>query len=168
MGRINSPAELEKVRQEILKKRDPARPCIAICAGTGCLALGVQNVIATFKDEIKKQNLQARIDIRETGCPGFCEQGPIIVIRPGEICYVHVRPEDVSEIVSQTIAGGKVVDRLLYVDPVTKKKITKESDIPFYKHQRRLILGNNGLLDPKSIDDYLALGGYQALSQGFV
>jgi NADH:ubiquinone oxidoreductase subunit F (NADH-binding)/(2Fe-2S) ferredoxin len=167
MIRINSPADLGKLRQDILSKKDPARQNISICAGTGCLALGVQNVIAAFKEELKKHNLESKVDIRETGCPGFCEQGPLIVITPGEICYVHVRAEDVKDIVSQTLIDKRVVDRLLYVDPVSKQKIVKESEIPFYKYQTRTILGNNGLLDPKKIDDYIALGGYSALAKAF-
>jgi NADP-reducing hydrogenase subunit HndC len=167
MAVLKSPSELEGLRSQILARRDPARHSVAICAGTGCLAMGVQKVIAAFKDELARQKLTNKVEIKETGCPGFCEQGPVLVIRPGEICYVHVRPEDVSEIVSQTIVGNKIVERLLYVDPASKQKIVKESDIPFYKHQERLILGNNGLLDPRSIDDYIALGGYSALAKAF-
>ncbi len=165
MARLNSLAELEKARQEILKNNDSSRSIISICAGTGCLALGVQKVIAAFNDELKKHNLHNKVSVRETGCPGFCEQGPVIVIQPGEICYVHVKLEDVSEIVSLTIAEGKLVDRLLYSEPGTNNKVTRESDIPFYKYQKRIVIGNNGLIDPKSIDDYIALGGYKALAK---
>jgi NADH-quinone oxidoreductase subunit F len=86
-----------------------------------------------------------------------------VVIYPEEICYLQVTPEDVPEIISQTIKEKKVVDRLLYVDPTTGEKATHESDIPFYKNQERNIIGNNIHIDPKSIDDYLALGGYSAL-----
>ena len=135
MPRINSPDELEKVRQEILSRRDPNKPCISICAGTGCLASGASEVIAAFEAEIEKQGLKAEVNTKGTGCPGFCERGPIVVIYPEEICYLQVKPEDVPEIVSQTIKEKKVVDRLLYVDPTTGEKATHESDIPFYKNQ---------------------------------
>ena len=165
MPRINSSAGLEKIRQEILSQRDPVTPCVSICAGAGCMASGAGEVIAAFKAEIEKQGLQADVNTRETGCPGFCERGPVVVIYPDEICYLQVTPEDVPEIVSQTLREEKVVDRLVYADPTTGEKAIHESDIPFYKHQVRNILGSNIRIDPKSIEDYLAIGGYSALAK---
>jgi NADH:ubiquinone oxidoreductase subunit F (NADH-binding)/(2Fe-2S) ferredoxin/ferredoxin len=168
MPRINTPAELEEFRKAILSKRDPERPCIAVCTGTGCLALGAAKVVTAFKEEIKKKALGTSvhvIDIRETGCPGFCERGPIVVIYPDEICYLQVQPADAEEIVSQTVLAKKIIDRLLYVDPTTGEKILRESEIPFYKNQVRHLIGNNIRIDPKSIDDYLAVGGYSALAK---
>lgn len=100
MGRIKSNAELEAQRQEILSKRDPNKPCIAICSGTGCLALGCDRVISAFKEEIRRQGLEDKVDIKETGCPGFCEKGTIVVIYPEGIYYIQVKPEDVPEIIS--------------------------------------------------------------------
>ena len=94
MPKINSPAELEEFRNDIISKRDPNKPCIAVCTGTGCLALGAGKVVAALKEEIKKQGLNTKVvDIRETGCPGFCERGPIVVIYPEEICYLQVQAE---------------------------------------------------------------------------
>lgn len=165
MPRINSPEELEKVRQEILTRRDPGKPCISICAGAGCLATGAAEVIAAFKAEIEKQGLEADVDTKGTGCPGFCERGPVLVIYPEEICYLQVKPEDVPEIISETIKEKKVVERLLYVDPTTDEKATRESEIPFYSNQERIIICENIKIDSKSIDDYLAIGGYTALSK---
>ena len=165
MPKINSPTELEELRQEILSKRDQNKSCITICAGTGCLALGSDRVISAFEEEIEKQALKTKVDVRGTGCPGFCEKGPIVVIYPEEICYVGVTPEDAPEIVSQTVVGKKVIDRLLYTDPNTGEKAVHEYEIPFYKNQMRLLIGNNIKIDPKSIDDYLALGGYSALAK---
>jgi NADH-quinone oxidoreductase subunit F len=165
MARINSPEELEKVRQHILSQRDPNAPCISICAGAGCIASGAGEVIAAFKAEIEKQGLKSDVSTKETGCPGFCERGPVVVIYPEEICYLQVKPEDVSEIVSQTIKEKKVVDRLVYADPTTGEKATLESDIPFYKDQKRNLIGSNIKIDPKSIEDYLAIGGYSALAK---
>jgi len=165
MPRINSPQELESVRKEILSRRDPSKPCVSICAGAGCVASGAGEVIAAFKAEIEKQGLQAELDTKGTGCPGFCERGPVVVIYPEEICYLQVTPEDVSEIVSETIKEKKVVDRLLYVDSITGEKAIHESDIPFYKNQKRNLIGTNIKIDPKSIDDYLAIGGYSALAK---
>ena len=166
MTKINSPAELTEFRKGIVSQRDPKKPCIAVCTGTGCLALGASKVVDALRKEIKKQGLEtAVVDLRETGCPGFCERGPVIVIYPEEICYLQVQPGDAEEIVSQTIRAGKVIDRLLYVDPTTGEKAVHESEIPFYKNQMRLLIGNNIKIDPKSIDDYLAVGGYSALSK---
>jgi NADH-quinone oxidoreductase subunit F len=129
------------------------------------LASGASDVVAAFEAEVQKQGLKAKVDTKGTGCPGFCERGPVVVIYPEEICYLQVKPEDVHEIVSKTIKGRKVVERLLYVDPTTGEKAIHESDIPFYKHQVRNIIGNNIKIDPKSIGDYLALGGYSALTK---
>jgi NADH-quinone oxidoreductase subunit F len=166
MPRINSPAELEKFRKDLILEKNPDKPCIAVCTGTGCLALGARNVVSALKEEIKKQGLETKVvDVRETGCPGFCERGPLIVIYPEEICYLQVQPGDAEEIVSQTIRAKKVIDRLLYSAPGTDtaKKIVRESEIPFYKNQMRNLIGNNIKIDPKSIDDYLDVGGYSAL-----
>ena len=99
---------------------------------------------ASIEEEIEKQGLSAEVDIRRTGCHGFCERGPIIVIHPEEICYFQIEAKDVPEIISQTIKEKKVVERLLYTDPSTNEKIIHESDIPFYKNQERLVFGSNG------------------------
>ena len=164
MKKIKSPEELEQIRREIQAKRDPQMPCIAICAGTGCLALGSGKIIAAFKEEISKQGLDADIaTIRKTGCPGFCEQGPIVVIYPEEICYLRVTEKDVPEIISKTLINKEVIERLVYKDPATNKRIVKNSDIPFYKKQKRYIIGNNINIDPRSIEDYIAIGGFDEL-----
>ncbi|MFW6102213.1 MAG: NADH-ubiquinone oxidoreductase-F iron-sulfur binding region domain-containing protein [Chloroflexota bacterium] len=165
MPRINSPAELEELRKGILSKRDPNRPCITLCSGTACHASGSKEVAASIEEEVKRQGLSGKVDFRKTGCHGFCEKGPIIVIHPEKICYLQIEPKDVPEIISQTIKGKKVIERLLYTDPSTNEKIVHEFEIPFYKNQERLVFGSNGEIDPTSIDDYLALGGYSALAK---
>ena len=165
MAKLKSPAELEKLRQSILAKRDAKKPCIAVCGGTGCHALGNRSIISAFQKEIEKRSLKTKIDIRETGCPGFCEKGPIVVIYPEGICYIQVTPEDAAEIVAQTIVGKKVIDRLVYTDPKTGNKAVHESEIPFYKNQMRLTIADNGKINPRSIEDYLAVGGYSALAK---
>ncbi len=168
MKKIKSPEELEQLQKDIQAKRDPKQTCIAICAGTGCLALGSDKIIAAFKEEIARQGLEANVTtIRETGCPGFCEQGPIVVIYPEEICYLRVTVKDVPEIVSKTVINKEVIERLVYKDPVTTERIVKDSDIPFYKKQRRYVIGNNIHIDPRSIEDYMATGGYSALEKVF-
>ncbi len=165
MARLNSPEELQSVRQEILSRRDPNNPCVSICAGAGCVASGADEVIEAFKNEIEKEGLGATVDTKGTGCPGFCERGPVVVIYPEEICYLQVKPEDVPEIIDQTIKQNKIVERLLFQDPVTGERAVKESDISFYKSQQRTVLCNNIKIDSRSIDDYLAVGGYSALAK---
>ena len=156
---------MEEFRKGLLSKRDPNKPCITLCSGSACHASGSDEVGASIEEEIKKQGLSAEVDIRRTGCHGFCERGPIIVIHPEEICYLQIEAKDVPEIISQTIKEKKVIERLLYTDPSTNEKIIHESEIPFYKYQERLVFGSNGNIDPKSIDDYLAIGGYAALAK---
>jgi len=165
MPRIISASELEKLRKDVLSERDPHKPCIAICAGMGCLGISNGRVISAFKEEIDKKKLKSKIDVRTTGCHGYCEKGPLVVIYPEEICYVEVTPEDVPEIISQTVLGKKVIDRLIYTDPDTGEKAAHQSEIPFYKNQMRHLMGNNAKIDPRRIDDYLAVGGYSALSK---
>jgi NADH:ubiquinone oxidoreductase subunit F (NADH-binding)/(2Fe-2S) ferredoxin len=155
--------ELENYREEILAKRDPKKPCITICSGTGCKAYGCDEVSIQFQQELKKQNLEDKVDVRRTGCHGFCERGPLVVIYPEEICYLQVTPKDIPEIISETIGKGKIVDHLVY--KYNGQKIIHESEIPFYKNQKRLIFGNNRKIEPKSIEDYIALGGYSALAK---
>ena len=162
---IKSLQDLENLRQEILVKRDQQKTRIAICAGTGCLALGAQKVITAFKEELKKRELENEIEIRETGCPGFCEKGTIVVIYPEGFYYLQVQPGDVPEIVEKTLVEKRIVERLLYTDPVTNEKAIHEDEIPFYKNQMRLLIGDNIKIDPKTIEDYIALGGYSALAK---
>ncbi|MCX8150387.1 MAG: 4Fe-4S binding protein [Candidatus Bathyarchaeota archaeon] len=162
---LKTPADLEQIQREIISSRDPNQLTIALCTSTGCEALGAQEVLDAFKLELKKHGLENRVKIRETGCLGFCEQGPRLVIYPQEVYYFKVKAEDVPDIVSKTILKNEIVERILYKDSVTGKPIQKLSDVPFYKYQNRLLLENNAKVDPKKIEDYFALGGYSALAK---
>jgi NADH-quinone oxidoreductase subunit F len=164
-NRLGSLKELESLRKSIIKSRDLNQPCITICGGTGCHSFGSEKVADAFKQEIKRQKLAARVDIKVTGCHGFCERGPLVVIKPTNVFYQRVSAEDVPQIVSETVIGGSIIDRLLYTDATTGKKIIYEPEVPFYKRQRRLVFGNNGSIDPTEIRDYLAVGGYAALGK---
>ena len=165
MKKLKTAGELEQLRDEILHRRDPEKSCISICGGTGCHAYRCEDVASTFKDEIKRQRLSSKIELKMTGCHGFCERGPLVVLYPQKIFYQRVTTSDVPEIISETVRKGNIIDRLLYVDPVSGEKVHFESDVPFYKGQRRLVFANNGLIDPTNIEDYLALDGYSALSK---
>jgi len=168
MEKLKTASDLEKLRKNLINKKNSKNTVVSICSGTGCQAYTSENVVKAFIEEIKKQKLENKVDVKRTGCHGFCEKGPVVVIYPKEICYLQVKPADVSEIVTQTLAQGKTVDRLLYTDKKTDKKIVTESEIPFYKNQKRLIFGNNRRIDPKDIDDYIALGGYKALTKALL
>ncbi len=163
MTRIKSPAELEDFRKDLLARRDPAAPCITLCSGTACHATGSEQVSAAIKEELVRQGLGTSVEFKRTGCHGFCEKGPILVIGPEETCYLEVSPKDVPEIISSTLKEKKIVDRLLYTDPTTGEKTAHESDIPFYKYQQRIVFGPNRRIDPRRVEDYLAIGGYRAL-----
>ncbi len=165
MARLQSAEELQQLAKEIAARRDPSKPCVTVCAGTGCSASGAVDVAEAFEKAINEQGLEDQVDLKTTGCHGFCERGPLVVIRPSEIFYQRVSPEDVAEILSETVLDGKVIERLLYEDPTTGEKITREPDVPFYKSQRRLLLAQNGYIDPTSIEDYIALGGYSGLGK---
>jgi NADH-quinone oxidoreductase subunit F len=163
--RIKSISDLQRLRQSLKKSRDSNKPCITICAGTGCQATGGSEVVEMFKKEILDHHLAEKIEVRASGCHGFCERGPLVVIRPQMICYTNVETKDVSQILFDTVLEGKVIDRLLYQDPVSKEKIVHEQSIPFYKLQQRIVFGNNGEIDPTRMDDYIAIGGYQGLEK---
>ena len=154
---------LDKQRDEILAGQDPSRISIKVCGGTGCLALSSDEVAAAFEQELKAQGVEGSVEMKTTGCPGFCEQGPLVVIHPERIFYTRVQPKDVADIVSKTVIKGEIIDRLLYKDPLTGEKIVYETEVPFYKQQKRILLKNSGLIDPRKIEDYIAAGGYKAL-----
>ena len=164
MSRLNSFRELEHLRQRLLEERRDLTATVIVCGGTGCQASRSRDVIAAIHNELSQQGLEGKVRLRATGCHGFCEQGPIVVIEPGNVFYCHVAPDDAFEIVSQTVARGEVIERLLYTDPITGEKVRTESDIPFYRQQDRQVLSLNRLVDPCLIEDYIAAGGYSSLA----
>jgi NADP-reducing hydrogenase subunit HndC len=164
MTRLHSAAELEQLRAQILSSRESAKPCIAVCAGAACHGLDSLRVANAFQAEVAKLGAAAEVEVRVTGCHGYCEKGPNVVVGSEEICYLEVKPEDVPEIIERT-AKGEVLERLVYAHPVTGEKAVHMKDVPFYKHQTRLLIGDNTRIDPMRIDDYLALGGYAALAK---
>jgi NADH:ubiquinone oxidoreductase subunit F (NADH-binding)/(2Fe-2S) ferredoxin/Pyruvate/2-oxoacid:ferredoxin oxidoreductase delta subunit len=164
MAKLADRAALIEFREKLQnKKQKIAGKLISLCAGSGCGAYGTAKVHQALLQELKNQKLDKKVQVKLTGCHGFCEKGPIMVIHPEGIFYPQVKEKHVPEIVEQTIKNGELVDALTYKDPASKTKITLEKDIPFYKLQQRIIFGNNGLIDPASIEDYIAVGGYAAL-----
>jgi NADH-quinone oxidoreductase subunit F len=162
MPKLNSFEEFEELTKTILSKRDQNKIGISISSGTCGRAYGSDRIAANFMKEIKKRGLENKIEFKEVGCLGFCEREPLVIIFPEKICYLNVKIEDVPEIVDKAIKG-EIIERLLFVDPVSGNKIIHEEDIPFYKHQKKIVFGNIASIDPKKIEDYIALGGYSAL-----
>src|SRR3972149_2531280 len=114
VAKLKSPVELETLRKSITGKRDPDKPVISICNGTGCHAHGCTNVTAAFQEEVKKQGLEGKAEIRVSGCHGFCERGTLVVVHPQGVFYQRVRIKDIPEIITETVKNGKTIDRLLY------------------------------------------------------
>jgi len=163
--RLGSPKQLERYRAVLLKDRDPDFPTIYLCGGTGCRASGAEAVADAFRAEIGRRALEVQVALKETGCRGFCERGPLLVVEPTGVFYQHVTIEDVPEIIEKTVLQGEIIDRLLYEDPVTEEKLKAEFDIPFYRKQLRVVLAMNEHIDPTRIEDYIAAGGYAGLAK---
>ena len=138
---------------------------IVLCGGTGCLSSHSAEIKAEFERLIAEKNLGDKVTVNQVGCFGFCSQGPFVKIYPEDTLYRMVKLEDVAEIVETDIEGGEIVDKLLYVDPVTEKKITKQDEITFYKKQVRIALHGCGSINPEDIDESLGAGAFQGLSK---
>jgi len=163
--KINSPAELEAFRKQCSTVYFAKEKFISVCGGTGCRGGGCLKVTEAFRNILDKLGLTDKVPLRLTGCHGFCERGPLVVIYPEKIFYQKVKSSDVEAIITDTYLEGKIIDKLLYRDPVTKEAIVHEYDIPFYKKQMQNVFGSNGKINPYSIDDYIAIGGYSALTK---
>jgi NADH-quinone oxidoreductase subunit F len=160
---IGSVKELEVMREKIKSGRGEEDRGVLVCIGTGCAARGSRRLYELFLEASEGSDL--KVEAKSVGCHGLCERGPIVVVSPGEIVYQRVEEPDVEEIYRESVIGGRVVERLLYEDPDSGKKGRTVEEIPFYAAQRRLVLADNGRIDPCRIEDYLAGGGYGALGK---
>ena len=163
MKKISNAQALRRVQDDLKQNYDPNKKLVTICAGTGCRGYGCIKVKEELEAEIAKQKMD--VDVRATGCFGFCEKGPLVVIHPEKIFYQQVKIKDVPDIISKTVATGEVLEKLLYRDPQSNETVMREEDVPFYKKQHRLVFGSNGMIDPTRIEDYLIIGGYSALAK---
>jgi len=136
---------------------------LLVCQGTGCISGGAEQIYSSLEAEMARLNLGEVVWMKPTGCHGFCQRGPLVVIEPEGIFYSKVKPDDIPDIVQSLLPGGRTVERLLYHDSVIDRPIFHYHDIPFYYKQQRLVLRNCGNINPEDIGDYLATGGYQAL-----
>ena len=165
MPKLRTLQDLQQVKSKALRQRREKKTWVTVCTGTGCCAYGAEGLADSFEKEIEKRGLSDSVGVRRSGCHGFCERGPLVVIQPSGIGYVGAQVKDVPTIIEKTVLRNETVERCLYVDPETGKRISQAEEIPFYKRQKRVLLGNNGQIDPSSILDYIALGGYSALAK---
>jgi len=136
-----------------------------VCAGTGCVAGGSFEIKKALEKEIAKRKLQDEVAVISTGCNGFCERGPIVVVQPDGIFYQRLKKKDIPFLVEEHLLKGRPVQKLMYIPPTEEKPIPKMMDIGFFKHQRLIVLKNRGRIDPENIDEYIAFDGYQALEK---
>ena len=177
MQRLTHPQQLEDWRTAIRQAIDPDQPRLRVCDGTGCRALGSQRLLAALGQALERSGLRGQVELVGTGCPGFCEQGPLVSVdfrrstpwadgdQATSIAYQRVTPEHAQPIVAETLRAGRVIQELLYVDPGSGQPIVHEAGLPFYSRQNRRVLGLNGQIDPRRIQDYLAHDGYLALGK---
>jgi NADH-quinone oxidoreductase subunit F len=157
VNEIKNQEELQKLYKKILRRRKKIK-YISISSGTCGQARGSLKIVSAFREEAT-----GKVNIKVTGCHGFCQAEPNVIVFPDGIFYRNVKPGDARRIVEATI-NGEIVDKLLYTDPVTREKFIHQDEIPFYRKQVRLLLGNNPIIDPTDIEDYFAVGGYQSLA----
>ena len=164
MSRLEKPADLEKLRDQIVARRNSKSKWLAVCAGTGCRAYGAETLADSLEEEIEKRGMGETVGVRRTGCHGFCERGPLVVVEPSGLCYLGAQPKNVPAIIDTLSSGDGAIDKLFFQDE-SGKPISHVDEIPFYKHQKRVVLENNVRIDASSILDYIAVGGYSALAK---
>jgi NADH-quinone oxidoreductase subunit F len=165
--RIESKDQFEALRAQALEINANRKQQVLVCCGTGCLASGSKEVAEAFASEIAKRSIDASVDlfVKPTGCHGFCERGPLVVLNPQGILYTKVKPGRVEEIVDKTLVGGEVIPGLLYKDPVSGERVEKYEEVPFYRHQVRVAMRNIGRIDPTDILDAIAQGAYSGVAK---
>jgi len=153
--------------EELRKSRPPhsAGRTLVVAGGTCGNARGADRVLEALKAELARHPQGASVNVRHTGCHGFCEIEPVVVVEPEGFCYQHVSPDDAGDIVASVVDGGQAVERLLYRDPETDQTVNREEELPFYRDQLRVVLDANRMVDPTSVEDYLSIGGYSALAK---
>jgi NADH-quinone oxidoreductase subunit F/NAD(P)H dehydrogenase (quinone)/NADP-reducing hydrogenase subunit HndC len=158
--------DLESLKKQLADRTDfKDKTYLLICGGTGCHATGSIKVIDALQKELNEKNLQEKVEIVETGCNGFCAVGPLMVVKPGDTFYQKIKLDDIPKIVDDHLINGKPVKKLLYKDPASKEIIATLSDIPFFAHQQPVSLRNKGVINPESIEDYIARDGYMGAAR---
>jgi len=155
MAMMKSTADFREFCRKMTSRKDTGRPCLVICAGTGGQASGSNDIIRIIKRQILGRHLEDRLALRITGCLGFCEMDPFILVEPQHALYPKLDMKHVPRIID-AVLNGEVVEELLYREPGTTRKCKCQEDIPFFKGQKRIILGTNQRIDPIRIIDYMA------------
>ena len=161
--RLNTPLDLAMLRERLAAGVDPRKITISICADTACHVRGGKALVEEFRAQVEAQGLD-NVEVCATGCHGFCEKGPLVVIHPRKLFYAGVQAKDVAAIIEKSVRGNEVVDSLLYMDPLSKHKCLLEDEVPFYSKQQKLVLRNSGKIEPTDIDGYILRNGYAALA----
>ncbi len=164
MKTFQSVTEFKAYRESILAGKKTGKPCLVICGGTGGQASGANDLIRVIKRQILEQNLHDKLSLRITGCLGFCEMDPFIIVEPGNNLYPKLKMDDVPRIIAAAVKGD-VIEELLYREPGSSVARTTQREIPFFQGQTRIVLGQNQHIDPIRIGDYLKMGGYAALEK---
>ncbi len=162
-GRLDTIEQFHTLRARLREANDPEQPTIIIPAGTCGQASGANALIHAAQREIGTRGLEQRISLRVTGCHGFCEMEPSVLVEPGGIFYPNVDEKDIPRIIGAAL-DGKVLTDLCFEDPVTGERVARQRDVPFFRHQHRAIMGQNEKMDPVRIHDYIAHDGYSALA----
>lgn len=138
---------------------------ILLCGGTGCLSSNSMDIKGKFDELVAENHMQDKVTVNTVGCFGFCSQGPFVKILPEDTLYRLVKVEDAEEIFNTDILNNRIVERLLYVEPLTGEKVAKQDDINFYKKQRRIALHGGGVIDPEDIHEAMGYGAFQGLKR---
>jgi (2Fe-2S) ferredoxin len=163
--RLESAADLEEYRASVRSRAARVQRVVRVCCGPGCIPKGAREVHKRFARAVEDSGVEdVVVATKATGCQGLCERGPIVTVDPGGILYLEVKEEDVADIFRETVLQGRVVDRLLYQREDGEKAQTAE-EVPFYRGHRRVALALCGVVDPESIDDYIAADGYSAAAK---
>jgi NADH:ubiquinone oxidoreductase subunit F (NADH-binding)/(2Fe-2S) ferredoxin/NAD-dependent dihydropyrimidine dehydrogenase PreA subunit len=141
------------------------RTHLLVCAGTGCVSCGSFEVRRALEEEVRRRGLDREVLVVTTGCNGFCERGPIVLVQPEGVFYQRIQPADVPRLVEEHLIKGRPVRSLMYVPPQEREPVPRMKDIEFFKHQRLIVLRNRGRIDPDKIDDYIATDGYAAAAK---
>ncbi len=165
MKKLAHPDHLREWKARILEARPAVEKTIVVTSGTCGQASGSLQVIDALRAAIAARGLEKKVGLEITGCHGFCEMEPSVVIYPDGIFYKKLQPADAAAIVDKTVLKGKAIPALEYEDPETGKKHPRQKDIPFYRDQMRLLTENNFRIDPERIEDYIALDGYTSLAR---
>jgi NADH:ubiquinone oxidoreductase subunit F (NADH-binding)/(2Fe-2S) ferredoxin/Pyruvate/2-oxoacid:ferredoxin oxidoreductase delta subunit len=141
------------------------RAHLLVCAGTACVSCGSFKIKEALEAEVRKRNLQDEILVIATGCNGFCERGPILMVHPDGIFYQQLKVEDIPHLVEEHFLKGRPVQKLMYIPPAEKEPVPRMKDIEFFKHQRLVVLRNRGRIDPEKVEEYIAFDGYEAMAK---